>query len=182
MVVVSDLLDRQLDRLHRQRRLQRTLDRVLPAVAVGIGGAGLAVLVVRLAIPGAEWTVWPLVAGGGLVPLLLIPRAFAPRDERAVLMGHLDRGCGAHGLAMALAALPAGQRDGDWMARLRRPLENLVLPPLRWTAGRAVLLAIVCLLIACVLPQREAAPTLPTVAGNLFRHAEERLVVANRRG
>src|ERR1043165_5317796 len=127
---MSDLLDRQLDRLHRQRRLQRTLDRFLPLLGAGVGAAALAVMVVRLGIPGADWLVLPLAAAGVLLPLLAIPRAFARRDERVVLMGHLDRDCGAHGLAMALAAFPAAERDGDWMARLRRPLEGLALPPL----------------------------------------------------
>src|ERR1043165_4121914 len=131
---MSDLLDRQLDRLHRQRRLQRTLDRFLPLLGAGVGAAALAVMVVRLGIPGADlvglppgagggrgipgadWLGLPLAAAGVLLPLLAIPRAFARRDERVVLMGHLDRDCGAHGLAMALAAFPAAERDGDWMA------------------------------------------------------------------
>lgn len=179
---MSDLLDRQLDRLHRQRRFQRTLDRSLPALGIGLGVAALAVMVVRLAVPGAGWMVLPLAVGGLLVPLLVIPRAFASRDERAVLMGHLDRGCGAHGLAMALAALPAPERDGDWMARLRRPLEDLVLPPLRWQAGRGALFAVVCVLVALALPQRAEVPTLPTVIGNLFRHAEERIAGLEQAG
>src|SRR5688572_17797450 len=179
---VSDLLDRQLDRLHRQRRLQRSLDRLLPALGLGLGGAAVAVMVVRLAIPDAAWLALPLAAAGALLPILIVPRSFAQRDERAVLTGHLDRGCSAHGLAMALAALPADQRDGDWMARLRRPLEDLALPPLRWAAGRGALFAVVCLLAALTLPQRESAASLPTVVGSFFRQAAERVAGLEQAG
>lgn len=179
---MSDLLDRQLDRLHRQRRLQRALDHLLPALGLGLGAAALAVMVVRLAIPGADWLALPLAAAGLLAPILVVPRAFAVRDERAMLMGHLDRGCSAQGLAMALAALPADQRDGDWMARLRRPLEDLTLPPLRWAAGRGALFAVVCLLVALALPQRETAATLPTVVGSFFRQASERVAALEQAG
>ncbi len=179
---VSDLLDRQLDRLHRQRRVQRALDQLLPALGLGLGGAALAVMVVRLAIPGADWIALPLAAAGLLVPVLVVPRAFSVRDERAALTGHLDRGCGAQGLAMALAAVPAAQRDGDWMARLRRPLEDLVLPPLHWTAARGALFAVVCLLVALALPQREVAASLPTVVGSFFRQATERVAGLEQAG
>ena len=172
---MPDLLDRQLDRLHRQRRLQRALDHLLPALGLGLGAAALAVMVVRLALPGAEWLASPLALAGLLVPLLVVPRAFAVQDDQALLRGHLDRSCSAHGLAMALAALPAEQRDGDWMARLRRPLEDLTLPPLRWAAGRGALFAVVCLVVALAVPQREVASSLPTVVGGFFRQAEERV-------
>lgn len=179
---MSDLLDRQLDRLHRRRRLQRSLDRLLPALGLGLGGAAVAVMVVRLALPGAGWVALPLAAAGVLLPILIVPRSFARRDERAVLTGHLDRGCAAHGLAMALAALPAGQRDGDWMARLRRPLEDLTLPPLRLIAGRGALFAVVCLLAALALPQRESVASLPTVVGSFFRQAAERVAGLEQAG
>ena len=179
---MSDLLDRQLDRLHRQRRFQRALDHLLPALGLGLGGAALAVMVVRLAIPGADWVTLPLAAVGLLVPVLVVPRAFSVRDEHAALTGHLDRGCGAQGLAMALAAVPAAQRDGDWMARLRRPLEDLVLPPLHWAAARGALFAVVCLLVALMLPQREVAMSLPTVVGSFFRQATERVAGLEQAG
>ncbi|MBA3699358.1 MAG: hypothetical protein H0W78_10940 [Planctomycetes bacterium] len=179
---MSDLLDRQLDRLHRQRRLQRAFDHLLPALGLGLGAAALAVMVVRLAIPGADWLALPLAAAGLLAPILVVPRAFAVRDERAMLMGHLDRGCSAQGLAMALAALPASQRDGDWMARLRRPLEDLALPPLRWAAGRGALFAVVCLLVALALPQRDLVASLPTVVGSFFRQASERVAALEQAG
>lgn len=179
---MSDLLDRQLDRLHRQRRFQRALDHLLPALGLGLGGAALAVMVVRLAIPGADWLALPLAVAGLLVPILVVPRAFAVQDDQAMLMGHLDRNCSAHGLAMALAAVPADQRDGDWMARLRRPLEDLTLPPLRWAAGRGALFAVVCLLVALALPQREIAASLPTVVGSFFRQAAERVAGLEQAG
>jgi len=179
---MSDLLDRQVQRLHRQRRLQRALDRFLPVLGLGIGAAALAVMVVRLAIPGADWLVPALAVAGLLLPALVIPQGYARRDERAVLMGHLDRGCGAHGLAMALAAFPTAERDGDWMARLRRPLEDLALPPLRWVAGRGALFAAVCLLVALVLPQRADVLSLPTVVGSFFRQASERVMGLEQAG
>lgn len=179
---MSDLLDRQVQRLHRQRRMQRVLDRFLPALGIGIGAAALAVMVVRLAIPGAEWLVPSLAVAGLLLPALVIPQAYARRDERAALVGHLDRGCGAHGLAMALAAFPAAERDGDWMARLRRPLEDLALPPLRLMAGRGAVFAGACLAVALALPQREDVVSLPTVVGSFFRQASERITGLEQSG
>ncbi len=172
---MSDLLDRQLQRLHRQRRVQRTVNQVLPVFGLAIGVSALAVMVVRLAVPGADWVILPMAVAGLLLPALVIPRAFARRDEAAELMGHLDRACGAHGLAMALAASPAAERDGDWMARLRRPLEDLALPPLQWSAGRGALFAVICLLVAVALPQRDVVVSLPTVVGSFFRQANERI-------
>lgn len=179
---MSDLLDRQLLRLHRQRRLQRTLDRVLPLLGIGLAAAALVVMVERLAIPGADWLTLPVALAGLLLPTLAIPRAFAQRDGEAELRGHLDRACGAHGLAMALAALPGAQRDGDWMARLRRPLEELVLPPLRWSAGRGAWLAVLCLLVAVALPQRPVEVSTTTVTGSFFRQADGRITGLERSG
>jgi hypothetical protein len=179
---MSDLLDHQLARLHRQRRVQRALDQVLPALGLSLGAAAMAVMVVRLAIPGADWIALPLAVAGVLLPVLIVPRALAVRDERALLTGHLDRGCGAQGLAMALAAVPTAQRDGDWMARLRRPLEDFALPPLRWSAARGACFAVVCLLVALALPQREVAASLPTVVGSFFRQVTERVAGLEQAG
>ncbi len=172
---MSDLLDHQLLRLHRRRRSQRALDRVLPLIGVGLGVAALGVMMVRLAIPEAAGVTVALAVAGLLLPTLAIPRAFARRDDEADLRGHLDRACGAHGLVMALSAQPAAQRDGDWMARLRRPLEEFVLPPLRWRAGRGAVFASACLLVALVMPQRQEILPGVTVVGSFFRHADERV-------
>jgi hypothetical protein len=176
------LLDVQLRRLHRHRRLQRVLDGWLPYLAVGLGAAAVAVMVLRLAWPGAGWLALPLAAIGALLPSLAIPRAWARRDDVASLAGHLDRACGVHGVAMALAAQAPTERDGDWVARLRRPLEDLRLPALRPTGGVAVSLAATCLLVALALPQRESPAQVPTVVATLFRHAGERLAGLEQAG
>jgi hypothetical protein len=170
-----DILDLQLARLHRRRRAIRTVVAVAPAVAIGIGVAATAVMVVRLAVPGADWLVLPLAAAGTLLPLVLIPRAWRQRDDPALLAGHLDDACDARGLAMALAAEPAAARDADWAARLRRPLDALVLPPLPWSAARMVPFAAVMLAVALMLPQVVADFSLPPMVTALFQRAAERV-------
>ncbi len=172
---IMDALDHQLARLHRHRRTMRTLAAVAPAIALGVGAAATVVMVVRLAVPGADWLALPFAAAGALVPLALIPRAWRQRDDPALLAGHLDDACDARGLAMALASEPAAARDADWAARLRRPLDTLVLPPLPWRAARMVPFAAVMLTIAMMLPQVEVDFSLPPVVATLFQRAEERV-------
>lgn len=155
--------------------MMRTVAAVAPALAIGIGAAATAVMVVRLAVPGADWLTLPLAAAGALLPLTLIPRAWRQRDDPALLAGHLDDACDARGLAMALASEPAATRDADWAARLRRPLDTLVLPPLPWDTARMVPFATVMLGVALILPQVEADFSLPPMVATLFQRAEERV-------
>jgi hypothetical protein len=171
---VRDLLDLQLGRLRWRRRMQRLLDAMLPALALSLGIATTAVMVVRLTLPDGDWLAMPLAAAGILAPLILLPRLWRqPGEPAALLAGHLDQLAAANGLAMALAAQGAPERDADWGARLRQPLEGLALPALSWRAGRGIPFACLCLAVALCLPQAPALPTLAPAVTNLFRQAEK---------
>jgi hypothetical protein len=175
IAAVSDPLDHSLARLGRWRRCQRGLDALLPAAAVGLGVAATAVMVVRLGLPALAWAAWPLAAAGGLAPLLVLPRALRRRDDGAELAGRLDLQLGANGVAMALAAAPAAQRDAGWLARLRRPLEAWEPPRLAWAAGRPTLAALAILALALALPQAVPRRVTASPTAGLFAHASERL-------
>lgn len=172
---MSDPLDLSLARLQRWRRIQRGLDRVLPVAAAACGIAATAVMVVRLGLPALAWTVWPIAAVGALSPLLVLPRALRVRDRATDLAGHLDLQLDANGMAMALAAVPAGERDGGWQARLRQPIEAWRPPALRWTNGKGTLAALAILALALALPQAQPQPALASTTAGLFAQAGERL-------
>jgi hypothetical protein len=177
-----DLLDHQLHLLHRRRRLQRVLTAYLPWLAMAVGIAAMLVMVVRLSLPAAAWLVWPLTAAAILAPGLIIPRIWAKRDSTAILAGHLDLCINGQGLAMALSASESSGRDGDWLARLRQPLEQITLPPLIYEHGRGVGLAAMCLVVALLLPQRAETPSIPSVVGTFFSHLNERLTALDEAG
>lgn len=172
---MSDPLDQSLARLHRWRCMQRGLDGVLPVATVAFCVAATVVMLVRLGLPALAWTVWPLAVAGGLLPLLALPRALRVRDRAADLAGHLDLQLEAHGMAMALAALPDATRDRGWQARLRLPLETWQPPKLRWTNGWATLAATAIFALALMVPQ--AQPRVPSVSATagLFAQAGARL-------
>jgi hypothetical protein len=119
--------------------------------------------------------VFPLIVACLLVPLVVIPRAWARRDSAVVLAGHLDLHVKGQGLGMALAAEPSASRDADWLARLRQPLEQLSLPSYQFPQLRGVLLASLCLVVAMILPQRLAVPAIPSVVTSFFDQVKERL-------
>ena len=179
---MGDLLDHDLARLAWRRRVQRAYDALLPRLALGLAASATVVVVIRLAVPALGWLAWPLAAAGALVPLAWLPRALATRDTPAVLAGHLDRMCGGEGLAMALAEHPAAARDGDWLTRLRRPLEGFTPPALVWRAGRGAALAVVALLAALALPQALPDTRTITPLARLFDQAGARLDALDRNG
>ncbi len=172
---MPDLLDRQLRALHRHRRFQRVLDAFVPVLAIAVGIAAVAVMTIRLGIPAGAWLVVPLAIASVLLPCVFIPRAWARTDNDVVLAGHLDIITKGQGLGMALAAEPSAERDEDWLARLRKPLESFQLPPLQFKQARGVGLAMMCLLVAWFLPQREFAPTIPSIVTTFFEPVKERL-------
>lgn len=172
---MSDALDHSLTRLHRWRRVQRGIDGLLPAAAATLGVAATAVMVVRLGLPAVAWTVWPLAAIGILAPWVVLPRALRRRDDDVSLAGHLDVQLDANGIAMALAAVPVGQRDDGWMARLRQPLEAWTPPDLRWATGKTTLAALAVLLLALALPQAQPRAVTSSATAGLFAHASDRL-------
>lgn len=172
---MPDVLDHSLSRLALRRRLQRGLDGLLPAMAIGAAAAATAVMVVRLGVPSLAWTVWPLAAAGVLAPVVALPRALRTQDRTADLAGHLDLQLGVNGVAMALAAVPADGRDGGWQARLRRPLEEWQPPALQWHGGGRVLAALAILGLALLLPQAEARRATKSPTAGLFAGAAERL-------
>ena len=151
---MADLLDHQLAALHRRRRVQRVVERWVPATTLAVGVAATAVMVIRLAVPGLEGLALGLACGGVLAGLVVVPSAWRPRDRSADLAGHLDQLIDGRGLAMALAAQPADQRDADWAARLRQPLEQLDLPALRWPGAGGLALAALVLAVGLLIPQQ----------------------------
>jgi hypothetical protein len=179
---MSDLLDRQLLALHRRRRLQRVVAGYVPFLAVTIGIAALLVMVVRLSLPSAAWLVWPIALASFLLPLVLVPRWWSQRDSAVILAGHLDQCVNGQGLVMALAAHSSATRDGDWLARLRQPLEQLTLPPFVYQQLRGVGLVTMCLLVAVMIPQRALAPSLPSVVGSFFQQLSERVAALDEAG
>lgn len=151
---MTDLLDHQLAALHRRRRLQRVIERWVPVTTLGVAVAATTVMVIRLAAPGLEGLALGLACGGILAGLVVVPSAWRPRDRRADLAGHLDQLVDGRGLAMALAAQPADQRDADWAARMRQPLESLTLPALRWPGAGGLALAALVLAVGLLIPQQ----------------------------
>ncbi len=177
-----DLLDRQLHALHRRRRLQRALAAYLPLLAITIGIAAVLVMVVRLSMPAAAWLVWPIALASLLAPLVVVPRRWAQRDSSAILAGHLDLCINGQGLAMALSAHGSTARDGDWLARLRQPLEQLTLPPFVYDHLRGVGLAAFCLIVALMIPQRAFTPSIPSVVGSFFKQIADRVTALEEAG
>ncbi len=177
-----DLLDRQLQVLHRRRRLQRVLAAYLPLLAITIGIGAVLVMVVRLSMPAAAWLVWPIALASLLAPLVVVPRRWAQRDSSVILAGHLDLCINGQGLAMALSAHGPAVRDGDWLARLRQPLEQLTLPPLVFDHLRGVGLAAFCLIVALMIPQRAFAPSIPSVVGSFFKQITDRVTALEEAG
>jgi len=163
-----DLIDRRLAHLHHRRRVQRAFDAWMPWAALSLGLAAVAVMVVRLGAPALAWAVPTLVAAGALAALPMAARGWRRRDPPELLAGHLDELARAQGLAMALAADDARDRDADWAARLRRPLETVELPAWRWAAARPMLVAGICLAVAVALPQASPTATMPPSVANLF--------------
>jgi len=149
---MRDLLDRQLARLERQRRVQRTMDAVLPAAAVSLGVVAVVALVVRLAAPEAVAVLPAVILAGVLAPLVRIPAGWRPRDRPSDLAGHLDLLTDGRGLAMALAE--TDQRDDGWLERLRIPLETFQPPAVTWGRGRGALIALIAVALTLALPQQ----------------------------
>ena len=172
---MSDALNHSLARLRRWRRVQRGVDGLLPTATMTIGVAATVVMMVRLGLPAWSWTVWPLAVAGLLAPLVVLPRFLRHQDADADLAGHLDVQMQTNGVAMALAALPVGQRDEGWMARLRRPIDTWQPPSLRWNRGAPTLVALVILLCAVALPQAVPRLTIASNTAGLFSHASDRL-------
>ncbi len=178
---VADLLDHQLRRLARQRRMQRGVDAVLRPAAVSLGiAAGIAV-VVRLAIPAAAPLLPAIVVAGILVPFAWLPAGWRRRDDASLVAGHLDQLTDGRGLAMALAE--AQPRPEDWLERLRVPLETFTPPALRWHHGQGALWAALAVVIALLLPQQVTAfrAGVDPVAA-LFTSTEQELTALENAG
>jgi len=172
---MPDALDHSVMRLRRWRHAQRGVDGLLPAATMTLGVAATLVMVVRLGLPAWSWTVWPLAIAGVVTPFVVLPRALRRQDQPADLAGHLDVQLHAHGVAMALAALPVDQRDAGWMARLRRPIDDWQPPSLRWNRGAPTVAALAILLCALALPQAVPRVTTASSTAGLFAHAGDRL-------
>ncbi len=170
-----DLLDRRIRALGRRRRAIRAVRAWFPALALGLGVAATAVMVVRVAVPAGGGWVLPLAVGGLVAPLVVVPRALRRRDARAQLAGELDLRAGTHGLLMALAEQPSGARAPDWSQRLEGSLRTSVLPALPWRLGQAPLIAAALLAAACCLPQTVVPVGLPPAVQTWFHAAAERL-------
>lgn len=154
---MRDLLDRQLARLDRQRRAQRTVDAMLPAAAISLGLAAVAILVIRLAAPEASGLLPAVVLAGLLVPLVRLPAGWRPRDPASDLAGHLDLLTDGRGLTMALAETV--HRDAGWLERLRTQLETFEPPALVWNRGRGAMIALIAIALALALPQQHPRET-----------------------
>ncbi len=170
-----DLLDRRIRALGRRRRAIRAVRAWFPALALGLGAAATAVMVVRVAVPAGGGWVLPLAVGGLIAPLVVLPRALRRSDARAQLAGELDLRAGAHGLVMALAEQPGDARAPDWSQRLDGALRTALLPALPWRLGQAPLLAAALLAGACCLPQVVVPIGLPPAVQTWFHAAAERL-------
>lgn len=170
-----DLIDLSLERLERRRRAQHAFDALGPTVAASLLVAATVAIVIRLALPQLGPLVLPLAAFALLIPLVRLPRALRGRRAPALIAGELDLIVGGHGLAMALAAYPAAGRDAGWCARLRRPLEQLRVPPFAWHGGRNALAAAGCLLIALAVPQSERVPGFAVTGLPMLAPIEHRL-------
>lgn len=179
---MTDLLDRRLRQLHHRRRWQRVIVAAVPWFAWSAITTAVLIAGVRWNGPDTAWLTLPLLAAGLLVPLLAIPAAWRSHEPAWALAGRLDEQCGAEGLIMAVAEQPASERDPDWQARLRQPLEDWRGPA--WRVPQVGLLAIallICLLAPWVpVPQIEA-PLVPTWMRVLDRTAE-RLATFEREG
>lgn len=171
---MPDLLDLQLTRLARQRRWQRTLDRMLPIASVSIGMAAVGVLVVRLAAPEAVALLPAMILAGILVPLVWLPTGWRIQDRSSDLAGHLDLLTDGRGLTMALAE--SAERDADWLAHLRTRLETFRPPALVWQRGRGALVALCAVALTLALPQQypDSVRTVNPVTA-LFASTEQSL-------
>ncbi len=176
---MPDLLDLQLARLARQRRMQRSLDRVLPITALSLGLVAVSVLVIRLAAPEAVALVPALILAGLLTPLVWFPAGWRTQDCARDLAGHLDLLTDGRGLTMALAE--SAERDADWLAHLRTRLESFRPPALVWQRGRAALVALAAIALALALPQQHpnSAQVLNPVTA-LFANTEQSLATLDQ--
>lgn len=147
------MLDQRLQQLHRRRRLQRCLHTWAPLCAASCILAALVIISVHLLSSTTLWLDLPILAAALLLPLAVLPRCWAKRDNLRTLSAHLDVLCQGKGLCMALASHQYAQRDADWMARLRQPLENCTLPPFDWSQAKFLPIALLCLLFSLFTPQ-----------------------------
>ncbi|TNF33096.1 MAG: hypothetical protein EP329_08730, partial [Deltaproteobacteria bacterium] len=178
-----DLLDRRIAELSRRKRTAARIRLLLPAVAVSLGLAAVVVVAIRLGFPEAAPAA-PWIAGGALLlPLLAAPLFGRVRPRRAQLAAELDELVDARGLAMGLAAEPAGARDERWTSRLRRPLEEVEWPRHDWSRLPLVGLAIVGVVAALLVPQRFPDPIVPPPPWQAhFERTKTRLAAAEAHG
>lgn len=156
---MGDLLDRRLHQLARRQRLAALFALSLPGWVLALVAGTVAVVLLRAL--DAAGPVTALVLTGVILVLPVLVAAWQLRrlpENPAQLAGALDRLCGGEGLAMALAAQPAPCRDPDWLARLRRPLEDLRWPAARPHGLRRLLLPVAALSLAALLPSWRTAP------------------------
>jgi len=178
---VADLLDHQLRRLARQRRVQRSVNAVLRPAALTLGVAAGVAVVVRLAVPAAAPLLPAIVVAGILLPLVWLPAGWRRRDDASLVAGHLDQLTDGRGLAMALAE--AQPRPDDWLERLRVPLETFTPPPLRWQQGQGALWAALAVAIALLLPQQISTIRAGVdPIGALFTSTEQELTALENAG
>ncbi len=132
-------------------------------------------MVIRLAVPDLAWSVAAIAVAGILASAVVVPRWWRRRDHPATIAGELDLRVGADGLAMALAAQPAAERDRQWLSRLEPALAASVPPPLprQWALGPVI--AAICLGVAVMLPQTTEGPGVPVTLLNLFRQAHDKI-------
>ncbi|MFW5698270.1 MAG: hypothetical protein ACOCZK_05830 [Planctomycetota bacterium] len=152
---MAQRLEQLMCAVDRRQRLQRCLGRLLTAWALSLGAVALVQVCIRLALPGWSSTVVWLPVVGLVAPILLSRRWYGPPEPHAITAARLDRLAQSRGLAMALADEEPAARDPGWLQRLRPCLDRVRLPPLDWSGSGRVLVAVLAVLIAVALPQRD---------------------------
>ncbi len=153
---MADLLDQRIRELERLHRRQRCFNKLIPMLIASLFCASLIVMFLRLSVADSGWLELPIIIAALLIQLIKLPKVWQQQYNKTELAAELDLLCEGRGLCMALSENESTQRDSDWLARLRKKLEDIQFPRFNWHAAKWLPLVLCCVIAAFCMPSVQA--------------------------